>query len=372
MASAEPRRCALWHAYRGAEQQALEALVERFAASDQEHAPQSVRFDVLSIPYEAYASKLASAIPRGNGPALFIAAHERTGEWSRAGWIRPWELNQAPFERYHPRANEALDFDAKRWGVPLAYKSLVLFYNTDLIKAPPESVEQLVELARAHSDADTGRYGLVYEAANFYMHAPWLMASGGSVFDERGELALHSPEAAASLKLAFDLVHTWRVTPEDATGTLVAHLFNSGQAAFAISGPWFMGELDESLPYALAALPKSERTGLAASPFLTVDAAFVASGAGECEGPARSLARFLASDEGARVRALRGLQPVATLSAYDDEAIGQDARQRVFRRQLDSGRAAAQSSGDERRLGAGKPGAAPRAARRRGAERGAP
>ncbi len=319
----------LWHAYRGAEQEAIDAIVARW---NREHP--EAPFKALSIPYEAYSSKLTNAIPRGNGPDVFIAAHERTGEWSTADLVLSWTPEQAPFDTYHPRTNEALRFDDKQWGIPLAYKSLVLFYNTTLISTPPTTVEQLVAMATTHTRPDEKRYGLVYEASNFYMHAPWMHASGATVFDTDGAIGLNTPEMIASYRFADELVNTLRVVPEDASGTLVAHLFNSGQAAFAINGPWFQGELSNDLPYAIAPLPRRASTQQAASPFLTVEAAFVSAKSTHPE-DARAFARHLAELEPARTRALKGLQPVATLAAYDPEVLAAQPNLSVFRQQLD-------------------------------------
>ncbi len=65
----------LWHSYRGAEQEALEAVIAELEAGSD-----SVRVETLMVPTEAYKNRLRSAIPRGNGPDLFIEAHELTGE----------------------------------------------------------------------------------------------------------------------------------------------------------------------------------------------------------------------------------------------------------------------------------------------------
>jgi arabinogalactan oligomer/maltooligosaccharide transport system permease protein len=320
----------LWHAYRGAEEAALgEALVLWNAR----HPEQQVK--ALSLPYEAFATKLTNAIPRGHGPDVFIAAHESLGEWSIAGLVAPWAADEAPWGEYHPTTVDAVSYQGTRWGVPLASKSLVLFYNTALVKQAPTTTDGLIEQATALTDAGAGRYGLAYEAANFYMHAPWLFGFGGRIFDDKGELALNSKEVAASYAFAFDLVNKRRIVPEDASGALVGTLFNEQKAAFVISGPWFLGEINKDVPFALAPLPKVSATGLAAKPLLTVEAAFVSNQSPNKQ-QARALAVFLASDEIARIRAVRGLQPVATLKTYEHADVAAMGALAVFREQLDA------------------------------------
>jgi arabinogalactan oligomer/maltooligosaccharide transport system permease protein len=322
----------LWHAYRGAEEA---ALGEALAVWNERHPERPVK--AQSLPYEVFSSKITNGIPRGNGPDLFIAAHESLGEWSRAGLLEPWEEGEAPWASYHETTVEALRYGDKRWGVPLATKSLVLFYNTALVKEPPATTDALIASAKAHTDQAAGRYGLAYEAANFYMHAPWLFGFGGQIFSSGsgGDFVLNSKEAADSYRFAARLVNQERIVPEDASGALVGTLFNEGKAAYVISGPWFMGEINKEIRYALAPLPKVSETGLPAKPFLTVEAAFVSSQSTHKQ-EARALALFLASDEIAALRAVKGLQPVATLETYARPEVARLAQLKVFREQLDA------------------------------------
>src|SRR5690349_10010907 len=66
----------LWHSYRAGEAEALDTTVDAFRAAHPEH---SVR--VLAVPAGPYAQKLKSAIPAGNGPDLFISAHDEVGDY---------------------------------------------------------------------------------------------------------------------------------------------------------------------------------------------------------------------------------------------------------------------------------------------------
>lgn len=319
----------LWHAYRGAEEKALETLVEQWNAERPD-----ARVESLAVPYDAYTSKITSAVPRGHGPDVFIAPHESAGDWSRSDILAPWDEASTDWNAYHPATVEAVTVAGQRYGIPLAFKSLVLFYNPELVDSPPTTTDELVEAARRHTDAGAGKFGLAYEATNFYMHGPWLHGFGGGVFED-GEVVLDSDGNIASLAFADRLVNELGVVPEEATAVLVTQLFNTGRAAFVINGPWFLGELAEDTPYRMAPLPTVSSTGLPAKPFLTVEAAFVSSTTTRAEA-AREFALFLASRDASVVRALEGLQPVATLAAYDDPRVGEAETLKVFREQLDS------------------------------------
>ena len=137
-ALAEPVEVHLWHAYRGEERVALESAITAW-----DEAETDVQVQVLALPPEGFGTKFEAAAPRGNGPDLLIAAHERVGAWSSSGLLAPFP---APPQGLHPTAIEALTYDGKLYGLPLATKSLALFYNRALVAVPPTTTDELAQL----------------------------------------------------------------------------------------------------------------------------------------------------------------------------------------------------------------------------------
>ena len=326
-ASASAETLKLWHTYRGTEQQALEQLVEQWNTTHPDD-----RVEALALPYDAYTSKLTSAIPRGHGPDVFIAAHERVGDWVRSGLLA---APQADWATYHPTTVEALRVDGQVYGVPLAYKSVVLFYDADRVPTPPRTTDELVEMARSFTNVAEQEYGLAYEATNFYMHGGWLDGFGGRIFDEAGEVVLDEPANAASVEFVRRMLQEWKIVPEEATAVLVAQLFNTQKAAFVISGPWFIGEIADSVNWKMAPLPVVSATGRPARPFLTVEAAFISATSSQPD-KALAFATFLGSTESAALRATVASQPIATLAAYDEPEVAALESLQIFRQQLDA------------------------------------
>ncbi|MCB9758518.1 MAG: extracellular solute-binding protein [Alphaproteobacteria bacterium] len=321
---AAPVELNVWHAYRGQERAALEAVLAEFDAA---HPDVTVR--PLALPAESFITKLEAAAPRGNGPDLFIAAHERVGDWSATGLLAPVEgLDTAP---YHPITVEALRYDGDLYGVPLAYKCLALFYNRALVRDPAGTTDAL--LAQLRDLTGGGRYGLAYQADAPYFFAPWMHGHGGGVY-QGDAVALDQPGNVAGLAFLRKITVEEGLIPEEPTGALVTQLFNEGQAAYVISGPWFLGEIDPKVDFAVAPLPRVSATGLSAAPFLTVEGAFVSAYAAQPEA-ARALARFLADTPAALNRAVEGRQSVATLAAYADPRVANDPVLAAFRAQLD-------------------------------------
>ncbi|MFT5682745.1 MAG: arabinogalactan oligomer/maltooligosaccharide transport system permease protein [Myxococcota bacterium] len=321
-ALAEPTELTLWHAYRGEERAALEGLLEEY---DEAHP--DILVVPLALPYESFFTKLESAAPRGNGPDLFIAAHERVGSWAESGLVAPVDIEA---DLFHPATVEALHYDGAQYGLPMSFKCLALYYNRALLDAPPADTDALVALARTMRGPD--QFALAYQATEPYVHAPWMYGFGGGVFDGDA-VALDAPGNADALSFILSM-YDEGLLPEEPTGALITQLFNQGQAAMVISGPWFLGELEDGLDFAVAPLPIVSATGLPASPFLTVEGVLVSAHAEHPEA-ARELSAWLVGTQPAIERAVIGRQSVATLAAYADPRISGDPILAAFRDQLD-------------------------------------
>ena len=282
----------LWHAYRGAEEQALTQLISRFNQQQSRY-----HVDALALPYDAFASKLTSAIPGGHGPDVFIFAHERLGGWAREGYVAPSDY-RGPF-------HEPLTVDGRVYGYPLAVKSVALFYNKALVKEPPATLDDLVLTARKATHG--GVYGLAYPVNDFYFHAAFLTGFGGEIFGPGHKAVLDTPQAVQALTFVEKLSR--EVMPEEPSSVLVTSLFNQNKAAMVISGPWFLGEIAKGIDYGVAPLPPNGIRPM--RPFLSVEAALVSGHAREPEG-AKAFAQYLMSPEAAAVRAIVGGQVVAT------------------------------------------------------------
>jgi len=320
----------LWHAYHGDE---AAALAEWAADYGRRTAGVSVR--LLEVPAEAITQKLTNAIPRGHGPDVFLWAHEQLGAWVETGLLAPLpvEVEREAEETQLPGTVDPLVYHGRLYGLPIAFKSAALFRNTALVPDAPRTTDELLATARRHTDPDAGRFGLVYEVGSAYYQAAWLHGFGGGVRGPDGALGLAAPGNARALEFAARLVAEGLV-PADANGALVTELFTTGRAAFAIQGPWFVGDCRRAgIPFAISPLPEVSETGLPARPFLTIETAYLSAGSRH---PAAALAliRDLAGPAAARLRAVRGGQPVTARAAYDDPRIAGDPALAAFREQL--------------------------------------
>ncbi len=313
LGQAQAGEVTLWHAWRGDERLALDTLVEQYNAA---HPGTTIR--PVFVPYEALSSKIEAAVPRGNGPDLFVYAHEKVADWTDEKFILPVELAA---DGLHPVTVDALRLREQVWGWPLAYKSLALYYNRALVPTPPATTDALLATAEALRGPD--RWGFAWEASSAYANAPWMHGFGGGVFDTDGAVRLDSPGNVAAFRFVQTLA---ALGPAEPSGALLTQLFNEGSVAMIANGPSFLGEVG-AVDFGVAPLPTVSATGRAAAPYITVDALFLAREGAE----ARAFSDWMVADEAAEVRHRVGKQMVANTRVEVT-----DPRLVAFRQQLDT------------------------------------
>jgi maltose-binding protein MalE len=346
-APAGPRKVVLWHSYRAAEREVLEALAKKW-----NQRRKDIHLEVVTVPYDALPDKITAAIPRGPGPDLFIFAHDRVGDWAENKIIAPVESyvaaagGESLCDRFLRQTIDALTYGDSLYGLPLAFKATALFVNRALVGRVAGgagsqelgravgTTEALLTTGRALTDRKAGRFGLVYENAKLYFHAPWLHGFGGQVLQDspsgKVDLRLVSTGAERALAFAHRLAGPEGIVPAETSAVLVTSLFNSGKAAMVISGPWFLGEINKDVDYAVLPLPVVTETGKRAAPFLGVEGLMLSARAKD---PAAAfvIMEFLTSEAAALMRARKARQTVANVATYRDEEVRKDRALMTFR-----------------------------------------
>jgi arabinogalactan oligomer/maltooligosaccharide transport system substrate-binding protein len=335
-AAAETKEIVLWHAYRAEEKAALEKVIGQFNAAN---AAKGIKVTTLAVPYDAYADKISATVPRGKGPDIFIFAQDRLGGWIEAGnTVEPIDfyLDDALRKRFIPTTMEAMTYRGTSYGLPLNYKVITLIYNKKLVPTPPKTSGELVTIAKKITDKKAGRFGLAYSYGDFYFHAAVMNGFGGGVFGPGTTPTLNSPQNVKSVELVMKWADKDGILPAEPSSALITSLFNEGKAGMVFSGPWFLGEIAKGVDYGLAPLPTlDEAGGKPMRPWMTVEGVYV-SAPSKNKDAAFEVAKFLTSDEAAKVLALEGRQSPANLAVYSDAKIQEDAQLKAFRAQVDT------------------------------------
>ena len=321
----------LWHSYRGGEKAALKKVVKNFNESQQE-----IKLKALMTPFDAFPDKITAAIPLGKGPDLFIFAHDRIGGWVEADILESLDfyLEEDISGQFVDGAYEPMIYKESLYGLPMSLKSIILFYNPNIIKTPPQTTDEMIALAKEHTNEENNEYGLVYENANYYYNACWMQGFGGRVFDENNNPIVNSEECVRSFQFAQDLYLKEKILPPEVSNVLVTTLFNEQKAAMVITGPWFRGEIAEDVPYEIEILPVISEVGNRAMPFMSSEGVMMSTKSGHKD-EAFEVMRYLISDKPALIMALEGKQPVANKNVYDNPDVANDKYLPKFKEQIE-------------------------------------
>lgn len=241
------------------------------------------------VAVDTIQADFVTAHESGTGPDVLVGAHDWIGNLVRNGAIDPVELPEDRIAAFDEAAVEAVTYDGRLYGVPYAMENLALIRNTDLAPEAPESIEDMVETGtRLKADGEVEEaLGLqVGQVGDPYHMQPFYTSGGGYLFgadDEGGydpsDLGVGTPESVEAFERLAELGEEGQgVLKRSIDSENVAGLFERGETPYFITGPWSLGAVQEAgVPYDISPVPGFE-DGEEASPFITVQAFFVASG----------------------------------------------------------------------------------------------
>ena len=212
--------------------------------------------------------------PSGQGPDLFFQPHDRMGDVHLQGLAAELELTEDQAARladYNQDAVTAFSYDGIQYGIPAVVETYALFYNTDLVSEAPQTMDELMDIARDLTG--DGQYGFLMEALNFYFVYPFLTGPGGYTFaqDANGvydasDIGLNnegSVEGAQTIKSWFDE----GLMPQGLDGDILNGLFMEGNAAMVVNGPWAIPDYVNALGDKVKIAPLPEENGERLSSF---------------------------------------------------------------------------------------------------------
>ena len=208
-------------------------------------------------------NKFITAAQAGQGPDIYMGAHDRLGSFVAPGLVAsvPSNLLSKKLKAgFNPVALQAMSLKGKMYGLPLAAESYFLYYNKKLVKTAPKTWAQLIAKAKALTQGE--RYGFLWDTTNFYYDYAFIHGFGGYVFrhTNRGldanKLGIATPGAIQGLQFIADLVRKHNLTPATTNTGIMESKFSKGDAAMIIDGPWAVpGFKKDGVPYGVAQLP---------------------------------------------------------------------------------------------------------------------
>lgn len=221
--------------------------------------------------------KFVQAAATGNGPDIFIWAHDRFGEWAKSGLISEVSPSKETIDSIEGFTWDAMLYNGKLYGYPIAMEAVGLIYNKDLVPTPPKTFEEIFALDKEL--AKQGKKAILWDYNNTYFSWGLFSGSGAYPFEktESGynvqDTGVNNTGAVVAASMIKRLIDE-SVMPKGADYGVMDSAFNKGDVAMVINGPWAWSNLEKSgINYGVTTIPTIN--GKESKPFVGVLAATI-------------------------------------------------------------------------------------------------
>lgn len=173
-----------------------------------------------------------------------------TAELAAAGWILPLERFSPETSDFFPAALDACTWRGELYALPWFVDAGMLYWRTDLMDAPPASLDELNAIALRARERGVPA-GIVWQGARYEglvtVYNEILGAFGGAIVDERGNVVVHSEAGVRALTYLRDQVRRG-IAPRE---VLTWHeeesrfAFQNGNAAFMRNWPYAVAAMSD-------------------------------------------------------------------------------------------------------------------------------
>ncbi|MCT8137878.1 extracellular solute-binding protein [Anaerobacillus sp. CMMVII] len=235
---AKPESLTMWVNDEESQLDAYEEIASRYEAE------RGIKVNITPFSMLDQVDALSLDGPAGKGPDIFFHPHDRVGSIFLQGLAAELEVTEEQLAGYPEGALQALSYEGIQFGIPAVIETYGLFYNTDLIPEAPETMDDLLAIAKELTNAANNEYGFLMEATNFYFTYPFLAGPGGYVFGRDAEGGYNIEDIGlgnAGAVKGGELIQSWftdGLIPQGITGDVMNGLFREGKVGAVVTGPW--------------------------------------------------------------------------------------------------------------------------------------
>lgn len=279
-----------------AEGEALKAALDAFAEA----------YPNINVTQETvagdYRVQMITNFSSGDVPDIFYVNAEYAPEWMEEGFLEPLDeyiANQGfDTSAFFPGYADIFKMDGTTYGLPKDGNTIAMGYNTDLVTAPPTTLDELVTTA----DSLKGQGDLkapICLNPGLDRGLAFIYAQGGSIVSEDGTTAtIDSPETKAAVQWYMDLIKNGQaMTPAQLGDGWCGEALGKGDVAIAFEGGWLKGAMDNDFPdtnWDFAEMP----AGSAGKTTITYTAAYSIAADSENKDAAWVVMQYLTGPEG--------------------------------------------------------------------------
>jgi len=246
---------------------AMDILIDNF-----EKANPDITVKMSNFPYADYRTKVAAAIPAGEGPDVVQLYYGWLNDYAEAELIQPLPTDvfvpETIEKEFFPMV-QAMKRDGAYMALPTAVRSLALFYNERLfeeagIEGPPANLDELVEIAKKLTKRD-GAGNLTTVGLTTGMTAQdhhWLREVlfrqfGGEPYIDDYQTVNYTDKASEDALAFYDGLRSEHGVTQAGFMDEPQAAFKAGRAGMHIDGSFRIGALDKTrgLKYGVAELP---------------------------------------------------------------------------------------------------------------------
>lgn len=259
---------------------AVQAVAEKFAADN------GITVGVQALTDTRTSFLTANAA--GNGPDVVAGAHDWIGQLVQNGAIDPLQLSPSDLDGYAETAVQATTYDGQLYGLPYGVEAIALYCNTEYAPDTYSSLDDVIAAGQAAVDAGSVEVQLSQPVGNDgdpYHMEPIYTSAGGYLFGQNADgtynaddLGVGKPGSIEAAKKIGSLGESGsNVLRRSISGDNSQALFNEGNAACMISGPWALNDVRASgIDYTVQPIPGFAGMNPAV-PFMGAQAFYVAS-----------------------------------------------------------------------------------------------
>ncbi|WP_438347877.1 maltose ABC transporter substrate-binding protein [Paenibacillus sp. FA6] len=235
---------------------------------------------VEEVPAVDQVTKLTQDGPSGLAADVVMFPHDNLGRAAEAGLLLTNEaLAEDTIANNTPASIQGVTFNGELYGYPRAAETYALFYNKELLPEAPKSFDDVIEFSKTFTDKSKNRFGIMWESGNLYFNYPFIASGGGYVYGDNGtnkdDVGVNSEGALAGLQTYVRLKAALPIKTGDISPDIKRSLFNSGDVAMDITGPWELAGYKEALGDKLGIAPIPTIDGKVAISFSGIKAFYV-------------------------------------------------------------------------------------------------
>ncbi len=242
----------------GEVREADQAVVDQFEADHE-----GVTVNLEAVPWGTCQDKSLTLAAAGDPPSIAYMGSRTLRQLANNDLIVPAEIQDDVV--YQDGVLNTVTIEGTQWGYPHAFSTKALYINCDIVEASgqecvaPATWDEMYAMAEGVvANTDSAGVGLAGKDFDNTMHQflNYLYSNGGVVIDSAtGENMLDSQQTRETLEFYGKLATVAQEGPTAWERDQLKDLFNDGQIAMYVQGPWGYGQHNEDINQLVAPVP---------------------------------------------------------------------------------------------------------------------